>query len=53
MIVELRKLEMNGNLFIHFILISGRRMLAQGTNGVSRADLFSGVIGGTTNLLHN
>ena len=50
MILELRKMEMRGELVVHFIWISGRRMITQGTNGLSRADVSSGVMGGA-NLL--
>ena len=39
-------MELDGELIIHFIWISGKRMIAQGTDGVSRADLSSGVMGG-------
>ena len=46
MILELRKMELDEELIIHFISISGKRMIAQGTDGVSRADLSSGVMGG-------
>ena len=46
MIVDLRKLKMSGDLVIYFIWILGKRMIAQGTNGLSRADLSSGVMGG-------
>ena len=44
MILDLRKMELDGELIIHFIWISGKRMIAQGTDGVSRADLSSGVM---------
>jgi hypothetical protein len=46
MIVELRKLEMKGLLIIHFIWISGRRMIQHGTDGLSRGDTGSGVMEG-------
>ena len=46
MILDLHKMELGGELIIHFIWISGKRMIAQGTDGVSRADLSSGVMGG-------
>ena len=45
MILELRKMELDGELIIHFIWILGMRMIAQGTDGVSCADLSSGVMG--------
>ena len=46
MIVKLRKLEMKGPLIIHFIWISGKRMIQHGTNGLSRGDTGSGVMEG-------
>ena len=54
MIVGLRKLEMNGDLIIHFISISisGKRTIAQGTDGLSRADLSSGVMSGQKFLIY-
>ena len=45
MILELRKMELDGDLIIHFIWISEKQMIAQGTDGVSRANLSSGVMG--------
>ena len=50
MILELRKMEMRGELVVHFIWISGRRMINQGTDGLSRADVSSGVMGGANFL---
>ena len=46
MILELWKMELDGELIIHFIWILGKRMIAQGTDGVSQANLSSGVMGG-------
>lgn len=46
MVVELRKLEMEGALIIHFVWFSGKRMIAQGTDGLSRGDFTSGVMAG-------
>ena len=46
MILELQKMELDGELIIHFIWISGKRMIAQSTDGVSQADLSSGVMRG-------
>ena len=47
LIVELKRLEMEGWLIIHFIWIPGTRMIAHGTDGLSRGDTSSGVMGGT------
>ena len=45
MILELRKMELDGDLIIHFIWISGKRMIAKSKDGVSQADLSSEVMG--------
>ena len=45
-VLELRKIEMEGLLIIHFVWFSGKRMIAQGTDGLSRGDLTSGVMAG-------
>jgi hypothetical protein len=44
--LRLRKLEMEHGLFIHLVWVSGKRMIAQGTNGLSRGDLTTGVMKG-------
>jgi hypothetical protein len=46
MILEFRKMEMEGQFIIHFIWIAGKRMIAQGCNGLSRGDFSSGVMNG-------
>ena len=46
MILELRKMEIRGELVVHFIWISGKRMITQGTDGLSQANVSSGVMGG-------
>jgi hypothetical protein len=43
MILELRKMEMSGQFIIHFIWISGKRMIAQGSDGLSIGDFSSGL----------
>lgn len=35
LVFRLRKLEMEGSLFLHIIWIAGTRMIAQGTDGLS------------------
>ncbi|KAL7565279.1 hypothetical protein ACA910_014571 [Epithemia clementina (nom. ined.)] len=35
-----------GELFIHVIWVAGMRMIAQGTDGLSRGDLMGGVLSG-------
>ena len=46
LILGLRKMEMEGDLIIHFVWIAGKRMIAQGTDGLSRGELSSGVMSG-------
>jgi hypothetical protein len=52
MILELRKMEMLGQSIIHFIWISGKRMITQGSDGLSRGDFSSGVMSGQHFLKH-
>jgi len=52
MVLELRKMEMEGQFIIHFIWISGDRMIAQGSDGLSRGDFSSGVMNGQHFLDH-
>lgn len=46
LVVRLRKLEMDYNLTIHLIHVSGDRMIDQGTDGGSRGSLLEGVLTG-------
>mmetsp|Transcript_12347 Transcript_12347/g.17587 ORF Transcript_12347/g.17587 Transcript_12347/m.17587 type:complete len:135 (+) Transcript_12347:3574-3978(+) len=46
LIQRLREVEMKGRLFVHMVWISGKRMIAQGTDGISRGDYTSGVLVG-------
>ena len=39
MVLDLRKMAMVGELIIHFVWISGERMIKQGTDGLSRGGL--------------
>ena len=48
--LDLRKMEMKGELIIHFVWISGTRMIFQGTDGLSRGDFTSGVMAGDNYL---
>jgi hypothetical protein len=47
LVLHLRKLEMARDLILHVIHVSGRRMIAQGTDGLSCADHSEGVMKGT------
>ena len=49
-ILELRAMEMEGSLIIHFVWIPGTRMIAQGSDALSRGDLSSGVMAGKSFL---
>ena len=50
--LELRKLEMQGELLLHLIHVSGKRMIEQGTDGTSRGDHSQGVMKGESMLQH-
>ncbi|KAL7563889.1 hypothetical protein ACA910_013215 [Epithemia clementina (nom. ined.)] len=43
---QLHQILMKGRAFIHIIWISGRRMIDQGTDGLSRSDFTNGVMRG-------
>jgi len=45
-VLELRKLEMQYDVQLHVIHVSGSRMIRQGTDGLSRADHLNGVMNG-------
>jgi hypothetical protein len=44
LVLRLRKLEMEHGMIIHVVHISGRRMIQQGSDGLSRADHSEGVM---------
>jgi len=48
MILKLRKLEFDGKIFLHIIWVAGKRMIAQGADGLSRGDLCDGVMAGAS-----
>lgn len=52
LIQRLRVLMMRGSLHVHVVWIAGTRMIAQGTDGLSRGDLTSGVLLGDSFLQH-
>jgi hypothetical protein len=45
-VLRLKKLEMEYDLLLHVIHVSGKRMIHQGTDGLSRADKTAGVMTG-------
>ena len=49
-IIRLRRLEMHCGCKINFIHVAGSRMIAQGTDGLSRGDLGEGVMKGSSML---
>ncbi|KAL7559821.1 hypothetical protein ACA910_003984 [Epithemia clementina (nom. ined.)] len=50
LVLRLRKLEMEGKLFVHVVWVAGTCMIAQGTDGLSRGDLMNGVLSGQSML---
>ena len=50
LVFRLRELEMKGCLFINLIWVAGTRMIDQGIDGLSRADLENGVMTGKSML---
>lgn len=51
-VLELRKLEMEGHIFLHVVWVAGTRMIAQGTDGLSRGDFSTGIMLGDAMLHH-
>jgi len=51
-VLEMRKLEMTGAIFIHVIWVAGTRMIQQGTDGLSRGDFSNGVMLGEAMRTH-
>jgi hypothetical protein len=49
---RVRKAEMAYSLHVHVVWIAGTRMISQGTDGLSRGDLTSGVMAGDDFLSH-
>jgi len=50
MVLDLRKIEMIGDIIVHFVWISAERMIWQGDDGLSRGDFLSGVTAGESFL---
>jgi hypothetical protein len=46
LVLRLKRLEMEYGLILHVVHVSGKRMIAQGTDGLSRADHSEGVMKG-------
>jgi len=50
LIVRLRKIEMIGNIRLWVIHVAGKRMIAQGTDALSRGNMIEGVMSGVSML---
>ncbi|KAL7572469.1 hypothetical protein ACA910_000297 [Epithemia clementina (nom. ined.)] len=46
LVLRLKCLEMTGAIFVHVVWVAGTRMIAQGTDELSRGDLIHGVLAG-------
>jgi hypothetical protein len=53
LVLRLQNLQMHGQMILHVIHISGRRMIAQGMDGLSRGNLHEGVFKGGSFLEHS
>ena len=52
LVIRLRKLEMSTGMILHVCHVSGRRMIDQGADGLSRGDHTTGVMAGDHTLKH-
>jgi hypothetical protein len=50
LMLQLRELQMHKSLMLHMIHVSGKRMISQGTDGLSRGDTSRGVMTGVSML---
>jgi hypothetical protein len=46
LVLRLKKMEMNYNMILHVVHVAGKRMIDQGTDGLSRADHSTGAVTG-------
>jgi hypothetical protein len=46
LVLRLRQLKMNHNIILHVVHVSGKRMIDQGADGLSRADHYTGAVTG-------
>ena len=51
LVVELREVEMTGQLHIRTVWVAGTRLIEMGIDGLSRGDISSGVLSGTGSFL--
>ena len=52
LVLRTKRLEMLGKVFIRVIWVAGTRMIEQGTDGLSRGDLMTGVMAGGDMLMY-
>ena len=52
LVVRIYKLEMNCRCNIRFVHVAGTRMIRQGTDGLSRGDMYEGIMRGDSMLSH-
>lgn len=50
LVLQLRSLELEGQIFLHIIWVAGTRMIEQGADGLSRGDFGVGVMAGASVL---
>jgi hypothetical protein len=50
LVLQLKQLELEYGFILHVLHVSGRRMIQQGTDGLSRGDTTSGVLRGSSML---
>jgi hypothetical protein len=46
LVLRLRRIELSANFILHMVHVAGTRMIAQGTNGLSRGMFLEGVVAG-------
>ena len=52
LVLRTKRLEMLGRIFVRVIWVAGTRMIEQGTDGLSRGDLMTGVMAGGNMLMY-
>ena len=52
LVVRIYRLEMNCRCNIRFVHVAGTRMIRQGTDGLSRGDMYEGIMRGDSMLAH-
>ena len=52
LVLRTKRMEMRGCIFLRVVWVAGTRMIEQGTDGLSRGDLMTGVMAGSDMLLY-